>query len=300
MSRARDVADGALGKIAGTNGQVLTSNGTVWSSQAVPTELPAVGANGNVLTSNGSAWSSQAVPTELPAHGSDGNILTSTGSAWASEANPLPAHSTVGNVLTSTGSAWASQAAAGGAGWTWLAKNDITSNASYSTFDDSKVTNAYTNYAVVMNHVNFGNNSGKLGAFIYANGAWRQGTGEEDYQFHVAEYVSVAGGSFNMLSSGNSWNQSYIRMMYSNTGSSASALGANLVFYFNTRANGGLYRSFAWQGTQTANNQGGGILLGGAIYKGQTSHNITGIRFYEIGGANIARGEFNLYGLAGS
>jgi hypothetical protein len=274
MSRARDVADGALGTIAGTNGQVLTSDGTNWSSQAVP--------------------------TELPAHGSDGNILTSTGSAWASEANPLPAHGTVGNVLTSTGSAWASQAAAGGAGWTWLAKNDITSNTSYSTFDNTKVTNSYTNYAVVMNHVNFGNSSGKLGAFIYANGAWRQGTGEEDYQFHVAEYVSAAGGSFNMLASGNSWTNSYIRMMYSNTGSSASALGTNLVFYFNTRANGGLYRSFAWQGTQTASNQGGGVLLGGAIYRGQTSHDITGIRFYEIGGANIARGEFNLYGLAGS
>ena len=60
MSRARDVADGALGTIAGTNGQVLTSNGTVWSSQAVPTELPAVGASGNVLTSTGSAWASQA------------------------------------------------------------------------------------------------------------------------------------------------------------------------------------------------------------------------------------------------
>ena len=201
---------------------------------------------------------------------------------------------TDGNGVTS----WAS--AGGGAGWTWLAKNDITSGANYSTFDSTKITNAYTNYAVVMNHVNFGNNSGKLGAFIHANGAWRQGTGNEDYQFHVAEYVSTAGGSFNMLTSGNSWTHSYIRMMYSNTGSSASALGANLVFYFNTRANGGLYRSFAWQGTQTANNQGGGILLGGAIYRGQTSHDITGIRFYEIGGWNIARGEFNLYGLAGS
>lgn len=60
MSRARDVADGALGTIAGTNGQVLTSNGTVWSSQAVPTELPAHGTSGNLLTSNGSAWVSQA------------------------------------------------------------------------------------------------------------------------------------------------------------------------------------------------------------------------------------------------
>ena len=60
MSRARDVADGALGTIAGTNGQVLTSDGNNWSSQAVPTELPAVGASGNVLTSTGSAWASQA------------------------------------------------------------------------------------------------------------------------------------------------------------------------------------------------------------------------------------------------
>ena len=60
MSRARDVADGALGTIAGTNGQVLTSDGNNWSSQAVPTELPAHGTSGNLLTSNGSAWVSQA------------------------------------------------------------------------------------------------------------------------------------------------------------------------------------------------------------------------------------------------
>lgn len=60
MSRARDVADGALGTIAGTNGQVLTSDGNNWSSQAVPTELPAHGADGNILTSTGSAWASQA------------------------------------------------------------------------------------------------------------------------------------------------------------------------------------------------------------------------------------------------
>jgi len=60
MSRARDVADGALGTIAGANGQVLTSDGNNWSSQAVPTELPAHGTSGNVLTSTGSAWASQA------------------------------------------------------------------------------------------------------------------------------------------------------------------------------------------------------------------------------------------------
>lgn len=83
MTRARDLADGALYKITPST-------------------------SGNVLTSDGSNWTSSSNPTELPAHGSDGNILTSTGSAWASEANPLPAHGTSGNVLTSNGSAWTS------------------------------------------------------------------------------------------------------------------------------------------------------------------------------------------------
>lgn len=69
MSKARDVADGALGTIAGTNGQVLTSDGSDWSSQAVPTELPAFGADGNILTSTGSAWASEAPIAHLPVTG---------------------------------------------------------------------------------------------------------------------------------------------------------------------------------------------------------------------------------------
>lgn len=73
MSRARDVADGALGTIAGTNGQVLTSDGNNWSSQAVPTELPAHGTSGNVLTSTGSAWASQAA-----AGGGSWDLLSTT------------------------------------------------------------------------------------------------------------------------------------------------------------------------------------------------------------------------------
>ena len=61
MSRARDVADKNLAVInAGSDGQILTSDGTDWSAQNAPTELPAHGANGNLLTSDGSAWVSQA------------------------------------------------------------------------------------------------------------------------------------------------------------------------------------------------------------------------------------------------
>ena len=61
MSRARDVASNNLALIsAGSDGQILTSDGTDWAAQNAPTELPDHGANGNLLTSDGSAWVSQA------------------------------------------------------------------------------------------------------------------------------------------------------------------------------------------------------------------------------------------------
>ena len=64
MTRARDVADKNLAVIsAGNNGQILTSDGTNWSAQNAPTEVPAHGANGNVLTSDGSQWTSAAPAT---------------------------------------------------------------------------------------------------------------------------------------------------------------------------------------------------------------------------------------------
>ncbi len=140
MSRARDVADKNLAVInAGSDGQILTSDGADWSAQNAP--------------------------TELPAHGSDGNILTSTGSAWASEANPLPAHGTSGNVLTSTGSAWASQAAAGGGSWDLLATTTVsaTQNLDFrgsSIFDNS----TYGMYCAVFANCNvdFGGSTGSL------------------------------------------------------------------------------------------------------------------------------------------
>ena len=67
MTRARDVADKNLAVIsAGSSGQILTSDGTNWSAQNSPVELPAHGTNGNVLTSDGSQWTSAApAPTDL-------------------------------------------------------------------------------------------------------------------------------------------------------------------------------------------------------------------------------------------
>ena len=70
----------------GFSGNVLTSNGTSWVSQAIPTELPGTGASGNVLTSNGTSWVSQApvAPVVTAQPGSFGNILTSNGTNWIS------------------------------------------------------------------------------------------------------------------------------------------------------------------------------------------------------------------------
>jgi hypothetical protein len=58
---------------SGTNGQVLTYNGTTWIAANVPTELP-VGTNGQVLTHNGTTWvgvaSSQYSSAYIKAFGS--------------------------------------------------------------------------------------------------------------------------------------------------------------------------------------------------------------------------------------
>ena len=136
----------------------------------------------------------------------------------------VPSPSTSGNVLTSDGDNWVSQAAAG-AGWNWLAKNDITSNASYSTFDNTKITNAYDNYVVVMNQVKF-SATARVTAQIYANGAWKTA----DYQFHMAEYNYSAGGGWNLVNTGNSTG-AYLQMTYSGSGGTVSTQGTNLVLY---------------------------------------------------------------------
>jgi len=281
MSRARDVADGALGTIAGTNGQVLTSNGTVWSSQAVP--------------------------TELPAYGSDGNILTSTGSAWASEANPLPAHGTSGNVLTSTGSAWASQApAGGGAGWTWLARNNITSSTSYSTFDSSVVTSTYDNYAIVANGINFGAVSENIGFFVHANGAWQQGTGKNDYD-HSGIKFNTATDTQNTILSGGGFNRTNVYMDTTGYGAGSQNTQYSTAFtlYMSTKAQNSKARNIWWHGsfnnsTNGTASYGGSVTVGAASYDGELTNNITGIRFYGYSGNNFANGTWDLYGLARS
>lgn len=70
----------AVGFVApGTSGNVLTSNGTTWSSTAIPTQLPSqTGNSGKVLTTNGTAasWSTQGVVRALGEISSGGTLQT--------------------------------------------------------------------------------------------------------------------------------------------------------------------------------------------------------------------------------
>lgn len=123
-------ATGTVLPAVGASGNVLTSDGTNWSSQPLPTSgeegstLPAPGSSGNVLTSDGTVWSSQPSSGDaLPSAGASGNVLTSDGTNWSSQALPvtgdegstLPAPGSSGNVLTSDGTVWSSQPPAGDA-----------------------------------------------------------------------------------------------------------------------------------------------------------------------------------------
>jgi len=68
----------------GTSGNVLTSDGTTWTSSA-PTIPVTPGTSGNVLTSNGTSWTSAAATIPV-SPGTSGNVLTSDGTNWTSAA----------------------------------------------------------------------------------------------------------------------------------------------------------------------------------------------------------------------
>jgi hypothetical protein len=74
----------------GSSGNLLTSDGTNWSSATAPLELPAAGTAGKLLTSDGTNWVSATAPLELPSAGTTGRLLTSDGTNWISSAHALP------------------------------------------------------------------------------------------------------------------------------------------------------------------------------------------------------------------
>ena len=100
---------GTLSEITpGTSGNLLTSDGTNWTSVALDSDLITIagltpGTSGNLLTSDGTNWTSAAAPSHQPL---DSDLTTIAGLTPG----------TSGNLLTSDGTNWTSAAAAGGGG----------------------------------------------------------------------------------------------------------------------------------------------------------------------------------------
>lgn len=147
----------ALSNNPGAVGNVLTSNGTTWISQALPSGLPGTGASGNVLTSNGTSWVSSTPTINLVSQVIDILPVANGGTGTA-------APGTTGNVLVSNGTAWVSQAP-GASGLTIV--NESASLSTYfltlSTVNTGTISAANTSSAKLY----FVPNTGTLSATIF-------------------------------------------------------------------------------------------------------------------------------------
>ena len=91
--------DGTTGiALTSSAGLTQTGNGIISFTSVIGatsggTGLTSAGATGNVLTSTGTTWTSQA-PTVTAQPGTSGNVLTSNGTAWISQTLP-PASNTI-------------------------------------------------------------------------------------------------------------------------------------------------------------------------------------------------------------
>lgn len=86
----------------------LNNSADAWKIELVQLLLPTPSTSGNILTSDGNDWVSQA--PKLPAPSTSGNVLRSTGAAWESAVVPVMPSAPAGNVImASTGSSWAAE-----------------------------------------------------------------------------------------------------------------------------------------------------------------------------------------------
>lgn len=191
MSRARDVADGALGTIAGTNGQVLTSDGNNWSSQPVATDLvndtsPQLGGD---LDMNSNAISSGVLPvkntgsapSELRLYCESNNahyvgLKSPAHSAFAGNhvITMPPNTGTSGQFLSTDGNGVTSWAAAGGGSWDLLSTATVTSNVAQVDFNGSAAgfdSTKYQSYCIIFPYWGHSNSLGSPQfAWLYTSG----------------------------------------------------------------------------------------------------------------------------------
>lgn len=282
----------ALVNSGDTTGQlVLQTNGTttavtIGTNQVVTLAQPLPVGSGGTGSTTGVNLATGATGTLGVANGGTGatsltanNVLLGNGTS----AVQVVAPGSSGNVLTSNGTTWTSAAAAGGA---WVFLTSVTANGA-ATADVENAFNAYDMYVIVGTGIRLSTNA-TFDARLKVAGAY-----QTTNYLTINMYATDASASIALDKP-----TTYMSILRSNI-STTYTLGQFVMYIPNPatteRFKNVMYEASAYGFTSNVVQKNNGA----SCYNGGNGEELTGVRFFSSGGANIT-GTFRLYGIRNS
>ena len=286
----------------GSSGNILTSNGTAWVSQA-----PAA-ATGNVtignttvniggtattvgnLTLTNATISSVSTPITAAQGGTGASSLTANNVILGNGTNAVQfvAPGTSGNVLASNGTSWVSQAAGGAGSMIYLSTVTAANSATVSvetTFDST-----YDVYVITAVDVRVEFLSSQLALRMKSGGTYQTSSYNGIYLY------TDSTGSVNQITTTSNQSRQTIASGLSNNTNSAAGFEVRVYNPSGTSFKKGVSVT-GFNNSNQSNNAAGVILMGGTY--GNSTAAVTGIQFLASTG-NIVSGTFRLYGIKNS
>lgn len=310
MSRARDVADGALGTIAGTAGQVLTSDGNNWSSQPVATDLvndtsPQLGGD---LDMNSNAISSGVLPVKNTGTASELRLYCESNNAHYVGLKS-PAHSafagnhtitmppntgTSGQFLSTDGNGVTSWAAAGGGSMNLI--QSVTLSDGDATATVTGMNSTYDRYIILGSQVRIqgdaSSNASQIRIKREVGGAYAMNANYS--QFNFQSNTSTIG-----VGNQNNTGQTFVYMGTSlDDGGNRANSYSTFEFIVDRPSDTVLNKLYSWNLRHVSSGDPYVKQVTGTIYD-QTTSAVTGIRFYPNVGS-FKGGAIRLYGISNS
>ena len=310
MSRARDVADGALGTIAGTAGQVLTSDGNNWSSQPVATDLvndtsPQLGGD---LDLNSNAISSGVLPVKNTGTASELRLYCESNNAHYVGLKS-PAHSafsgnhtitmppntgTSGQFLSTDGNGVTSWAAAGGGSMNLI--QSVTLSDGDATATVTGMNSTYDRYIILGSQVRIqgdaSSNASQIRIKREVGGAYAMNANYS--QFNFQSNTSTIG-----VGNQNNTGQTFVYMGTSlDDGGNRANSYSTFEFIVDRPSDTVLNKLYSWNLRHVSSGDPYVKQVTGTIYD-QTTSAVTGIRFYPNVGS-FKGGAIRLYGISNS
>lgn len=277
------VANGGTGQTSLTANNIILGNGT----SAV--QFVAPGTSGNVLTSNGTTWTSGT--TSVAGGGTGQTSLTANNVILGNGASAVQfvAPGTNGNVLTSNGTTWQSTAPSGGGAWTFI--TSVTASGASTVDVESSFDSTYDQYVIVAPAFTLSGSptNTELKMRLKIGGSYPGSTG---YMYAIDQTNST---TYSGLSSSNN-DAIYLSNRLSDSASYPNAV-MDLIIYISKPYTTNRNKSVMWQGTQTFQNNPN-VMTGVGWYSGSTAA-LTGVRLLFAGGATFS-GNFRLYGIKNS